>query len=96
MTFGSQMDYAVDIVASDKIHHGVEITDVLALEHIVGSILDVAEIGEIAGVCEFVDIDDSIFRIFVDKKTDNVGADKSGASGDYDVAFKICHVIKIV
>ncbi len=81
------MDYAVDMMVGYDVAHGVEIGNVGADECIVGGVLYVSEVGEVSGVCEFVEIHDVVIRILVDEQAHNVRADESGAAGDEDVTF---------
>lgn len=40
------------------------------------------EIGEVSGVCELVQIDDMVVRIFIDEKTDHMTAYEAGTAGN--------------
>ena len=82
MALGGEMDDAVDAVLADDAAHLVEVGDVGLHEGIVGLVLDVLEVGEVAGVCEFVEIDYAVVGIFVDEQAHDVRAYEAGAAGD--------------
>ena len=46
--------------------------------------LDVAEVGKVAGVGELVEVDDLVAGIFVDEQAHYVRAYESGSAGDDD------------
>ena len=72
MAFGGKVDDAVDIVLLHQRQDGVEIADVGLDERIVGFVLDVLQVGKVAGVGQLVEVDDMIIGILVDEKTYNV------------------------
>ena len=45
-------------------------------------LLYIGQIGEVAGIGEFIQIDNAIFRISIAEAAHNVRADKSGTSGN--------------
>lgn len=78
------MDNAVYVVLLKQVAYGVKITDVGFNESIVGLVFNVFEVGQIAGISQLVEVDDVVFGILVDKKSDYVAANKSGtASNEY-------------
>ena len=79
----------VDGVFLHEGEHAVEIDDVGLDEEVVGARLDVGQVGQVAGVGEFVDVDDAVVGIFPDEKPDDVRADEPGAPGDDDIALEI-------
>ncbi len=87
------MNYSVDVVVADYVAHIVKVGDVGLDEAIVGSLFDVAQIGQISGISEFVEVDYVIFRIFSDKQAHHMAADEPGTAGDEDVSLVIIHVI---
>ena len=87
VALGGEMDDAVDPILPDDAPHLVEVGDVGAHEGVVGLILHIPEVGEIAGVGQLVEVDDAVFGIFVDEEADHVGADEARAAGYQDVAL---------
>ena len=69
MTLGGQMDDAVDVVLFHQLPDRVEVADVGLHEGIVGLVLDVLEVGQVSCVCQLVEVDDVILRIFVHEKS---------------------------
>ena len=69
MTLGSEMDDAIHLVVLYQLQHQVEITDITLYESIVRLVLDVLEVSQVACVCQLVEVDDVILRIFVHEKS---------------------------
>ena len=82
MALGRKMDDAVYPVVADDAAHQLQVGDVALDERIVRPVFDVLEVCQVAGVGQFVKVDDVIFGIFFDKETHYVRSDESGASGD--------------
>lgn len=89
MAFGCEVDDAVNIVFPHDVEHGIEVADVGFFKSVIGHVFDVFQILQIACIGQFVEVDNAIFRIFVDKQSDNMAADESGAAGDDYIAFEI-------
>lgn len=87
MAFGRQVDDAVDAVLLQQREDRFKIADVGLYERVVRGFFDVFQVGQIAGIGQFVQVDNVVVGIFVDKQTHHVGADKTGASGDEDMTF---------
>ena len=87
MALGCEMDNAVDVVFTDYAAHLVEVGDVRLHESVVRLVLDVLEVGEVAGICQLVEVDDMIVGIFVYKEPHNVRADESGSAGNQYVTL---------
>lgn len=84
MALSSQMDYTVYMVFLHELLYSVEVADVCLNERVVRLILNVLEVSQIAGISQLVEVDDVVFGILVDKKSDYVAANKSGtASNEY-------------
>ena len=66
---------------------GVEVADIHLDELVVGTVLDVLEVGQIAGISQLVKIDDLVLGIFVDKEADHMASNESCTSGDDYVSF---------
>ncbi len=84
VALSGKVDNAVDMLALHEGVDGVKIANVGTDEGVVGLILDVLQVGEVAGVCQFVDIDDVILGVFVHEKTDDVAADEARSASDDD------------
>ena len=83
MAFRRQVDDAVDILFLHQLEHLVEITDVRLDKGIIGLVLDVLEVREVAGVGQLIDIDDMIVRILRDEKPHDVRSDEPGTAGNH-------------
>ena len=94
VAFCSQMDNAVYLIVVHQLEHQLEVADVALHKGVVGLVLDVLEVGQIACISQLVEVDDVILGIFVHEQTDNVGADKSGAACDDDISLHYIYYLK--
>ena len=74
MALGSEMDDTVYLIFLHNLLHLVVITDVSFYEHIVRHILYVHQVRQITCVCQFIQIDNSVLRIFVHSLSDRIEA----------------------
>ena len=79
-----EVDHAVHLLFLHQGEHALEVADVHLDEPVVGPVLDVLEIREIARVGELVQVDDPVLRIFVHEQPHDVAADEAGAAGNED------------
>ena len=91
MALGCEVYDAVDAVLGHESADGVEIADVGTYEGVVGSVLDVPEVGEVARIGEFVEVDDVVVGVLVDEEPHHVAADEAGATSNQDITFECCH-----
>jgi excinuclease UvrABC helicase subunit UvrB len=75
--------------------HKVEIADVCLDKHVVRLVFYVLEVGKVSRISQFVEVDDTVLRIFVHEQTHYVAANEAGASSDDDISLKI-HDIAMV
>ena len=69
VALGSEMDDTIHLVVLHQLQHQVEIADVALNESIVRLVLNVLEVSQVACVCQLVEVDDVILRIFVHEKS---------------------------
>jgi hypothetical protein len=86
MAFGREMNDAVDGILLEEREHIIEFADVAFHENIIGTVFDVFQVGQIAGISEFVEIDDAVVGIFVHKQPNHVRSDESGAARNEDIS----------
>ena len=84
VTFGGEVNDAVDVFLFEQTTHGGVVADVEAGEFIVRRVFHVGEIGQVAGVGEYVEADNVVVGIFANKTAYDVVADETGAAGDDD------------
>ena len=89
MAFCGQVNNAIYVIFLHELLDEFKITDVTLHEGVVWCILDVLQIGKIACVSQFVEIDDVIVWIFCDEKSNDMATDKSSATCDDDITFHI-------
>ncbi len=85
MALGGEVDDAVDVFVLHQFVDTVEVADVHLDELVVGLALDVLEVGQVAGVGQFVEVDDFILGVLVDKEPYHMASDETGSAGDDDV-----------
>ena len=88
VAFGGQVNDTVDIVFLYEGAHAAVVADVGLHESVVRLVLNVHEVGEVAGIGECIQIDDVVLRVFGDKKTHNVRTDETCTSGNENVFHK--------
>ena len=94
VALGREVDHPVDGVFREQRAHGVVVADVASDEGVVGGVLDVAEVGEVARIGQQVEVDDPVVGVFRDEQPHDVRADESGAAGYEDGAFHACIVFR--
>ena len=94
MAFCREVDDSIDLILTHDGADRVNVTDVCLDESIIRTILYVMEIGEVSGVCELVQIDDMVVRIFIDEKTDHMTAYEAGTAGNDYTPFEIHNLFK--
>ena len=72
MALGGEVDDSVDIVFLDYAAHLVEVSYVCLDKSVVGTVLDVLQVGEVACVGELVEVDDTVVGVFVYKQAHDV------------------------
>ena len=82
------MDNAIRFVLFHQLLHSGEITYICFYKSIVRLVFYIFEIRQISGVCQFIEIDNTVIGIFIDKQANDMRSYKSGASGNDDIAFK--------
>ena len=61
MRFSCQMDDTIDLLILHQLVESVKVADVHLHELIVGLVLNVLEVGEIASISELIEVDDVVF-----------------------------------
>ena len=84
MGFRGEVDDAVHVVLGDDFEDRLEVADVGLDEGVVGLVLDVLEVREVARVGQLVQVDDPVVRILVHEQPYDMVADETGAAGDED------------
>jgi len=85
VSLGREVDDGVG--AGEGRAHDTGVADVPAHERVARVALDVAQVLEVAGVGEFVEVDDLDVLMGAQQVTDEVRADEPGAAGDKDVLW---------
>ena len=83
------MDDAVHLILLQQLEHAVEVADVGLDEDVIGPILNVFQVGQIAGIREFVEVDNAVVGVLVHEKAYHVAADESGSAGNQNAVLII-------
>ena len=92
MTFGCQVDDAVNLFVLHQLIEGIKVADIHLYKLVIELVLNVFEVGKVSGVGQLIQIDDFILRVLVYKKSNHVATDKSGTTCDYYITFELFHV----
>ena len=92
MGLGGEVDDAVYVFILHELIEGFEVADVHLDKAIVGRRLDILEVGQISRIGQLVKVDNLILRVFVDKQTYDVAADKTCSACNYNRPFEF-HII---
>lgn len=65
MALSSKVDDAIDMLVLHQLIERIEVADTLLHELVVWLILDVLEVGQIASISQFVEIDDVVLEVHV-------------------------------
>ena len=87
MGLGGQVDDAVHVLLLHQFENAVKVADIHLNKAVVGLVLDVLEVGQVAGIRELVQVNDLVFRVLVHEQPHYVTANKTGAAGDDEGAF---------
>ena len=80
VTLGGKVYHAVYLMFTENLEHTLVVADVGFYKNIVGFVLYIFQVSQIAGVGQFVKINYLVIRIFINKKTNHVRANESGAA----------------
>ena len=95
MRFCSKMDYTINLLILHQFEECIKITNIHLYEFVIRFVFDVLEIGEVAGICKSIKIDNFVFRVFVYKKTYDMTAYKSSTASYYNIFHSCILLIKI-
>lgn len=93
MALGSQVNDTVDLILHHESLHQVEVANVAFHKCVVEAVFNIVQVGKVAGIGEFVEVDNAILWIFVDKESHHMRPYKAGPTGNDDIALKV-HILK--
>ena len=67
MAFCRQMDNPGDMFFLHQVIDGIKITYIRFNEFVIRTCLNIFEVRQVAGIGEFIDIDDTVVGVFIDK-----------------------------
>ena len=80
VTLGRQVNHAVDVVFLKYSADRLEVADISTHEHVVRSLLDVLQVGQVAGVGQLVQIYDTVLGVLVHEEAHDVATDEARAA----------------
>lgn len=87
MAFCRKVDDAVDVLILHEFVEGVKVAYVHLDKLVVWLVLDVFEVGEVARISEFVEVDDVVFRVLVYEEAHYVASYEACATCDDNISF---------
>ena len=96
VALGRQVDDAVYAVLRHQRLDGPVVADVGLHEHVVLLVLHVLQVGQVAGVGQLVQVDDTILGVFVHEQAHHVGTDEARAARYHDVSLEFHFVFVFV
>ncbi len=87
MALGSQMDDTIDLLVLHQLVESIEVANIHLHELVVGLVLHIFKVSQVASVCQLVKVDDVIFRILVYEKAHHMATNKACTASNYDCTF---------
>ena len=89
MALCSQVDDTIDLLLLHEFIKSLEVADIHLDKLIVGLVLDILQVGQVARVGQLIDVDDVILGIFVHEKAYHMAPNEASATRDDDIS--LCH-----
>ena len=86
MALGCEVDDTIDLLVLHQLVERVEVADVHLHKLVIGLVLDVLEVGQVAGVRQFVEVNDVILGVLVHEQAPS---NKACATSNNDCSFHI-------
>ena len=87
MALGSEMDDTVNLLVLHQLIESIEVADVHLDKLIIRFVLNVLEVGKVAGIRQLVEVDDAIVGILVHEEANNMRANESGSACNNYISF---------
>ena len=88
MAFCCKMDDTINILILHELIECVKVADVHLHELVVWLIFYIFEVGKVASVSEFVEIDNLVLRVFINEEAHYMTAYKASSTCDDNVSFE--------
>ena len=89
MALSSQVDDAVHLLVLHQFVESIEVADVHLHKLVVGFVLDVLEVSQVACIGQLVQIDDVVIGVLVHKQAHHMASNKACATSNNDCTFHI-------
>ena len=93
MALGCKVDNTIDLLILHQLIERLEVADIHLDELVVRLILNILQIGKVTGIGKLVKVDNVVLRIFIDKQTHNVAANKACTACDNDIFHSVISVL---
>ena len=90
MALGSEMDDTVYLLVLHQLIEGVEVADIHLDKLIIGFVLDVLEVGKVAGIRQLVEADYFVLWIFVHEEANDMRANEACTASNNYISFHNC------
>src|SRR5690606_14190969 len=80
--FRSQMNNPIRPIPRKNLPNNSPITDISFYKRVIGTLINIDEILQITCICQRIQVDNLVLRIFEDKEPDNVRTDKPRPASD--------------
>ncbi len=87
MAFCRQVDDTVDMLILHELVERVKVANVHLHELVVRLVLDILEVRKVARVGKLIEVDNLVFRILIDKESNDMASDKARAAGNDNGSF---------
>ena len=94
MTLCCKMDDAIHMFILHQFEHTFKVTDIHLDKLVIRFVLNILEVCQVTCISEFIQIDNSVLWIFVNKQANYVATDKTSTTSNNYIAFHIKHVLK--
>ena len=86
------MDDAINVLVLHQLVERIEVADVHLHELVVGLVLHILQIGEVARIRQLVEVDDFVLWILVHKKANHMATNEASPACNHNVSLEFHHV----
>ena len=87
MRFSCKMYDTINVLILHQLVEGIKVTDVQFDKLVVGLVLNILEVCQVASIRELVEVDDVVLGVLVYKEANYMRADEACATGYYNISF---------
>ena len=95
VALSGEVDDAVDLLVLHQLVERIKVADVHPDKLVVGLVLNVFEVGEIARIRQLIEVDDVVLGVLVHKQAHYVASNKACTTSNYNCTFHIAIFLMI-